>query len=42
MKKLIILQWGKNRSILKEYDSEKCFVVDNQYLMNLDEMGMIL
>lgn len=46
MKKLYIIQWGKERSILKEfypYSNEVNYlIVNNEYLMYLDEMGVIV
>lgn len=45
MKKLIILQWGKNRSVVKRLfiDTQEVeyLLLDNNYLMSLDEMGLI-
>lgn len=45
MKKLEIVQWGKNRSVVKESypdtKEETYLILDNQYLMLLDEMGVI-
>lgn len=38
----MLLQWGKNNSIIKEVNNNKIYIVDNNYLMNLDEMGVIL
>lgn len=42
--KFIILQWGSKRSIIKNVSDidNPILIVDNQYLMNLDEMGVIL
>ena len=46
MKKIEIIQWGKNRSIvLITYPdtNEKEFVMmDNDYLMKLDEMELVI
>ena len=46
MRKLCIVQWGKKRSIVKEVFTDNMevtyLIVDNQYLMNLDEMGYVL
>ena len=46
MKKLAIIQWGKERSIVKEFypdtKEETYYIIDNQHLMILDERGMIL
>ena len=45
MEKLEIVQWGKYRSIVKKYypdtHEETYLILDNQYLMSLDEMGLI-
>ena len=43
-KMFLILQWGKNRSIIQNVSDidNPILIVDNQYLMNLDEMGLIL
>jgi len=42
---LYILQWGKERSIVIEYyhDTKErtVLIMDNQYLMNLDELGLV-
>lgn len=42
--KFIILQWGKNRSIIQEVTGNDfpTYIIDNQYLMNLEERGIIL
>jgi len=44
--KLLILQWGKHRSIVEEtyFDNgeQNILIVNNDYLMNLDDMGVIL
>jgi len=45
MNKLLILQWGgKERSIVQNVSSldNPIMIVDNQYLMNLDELGVVL
>lgn len=44
MNKLLIIQWGKERSIVQEVSSldNPIMIVDNQYLMNLDELGVVL
>lgn len=46
MKTLTLLQWGKERSIVEMYfpdtKEEEIFIVDNQHLLNLDEMGMVI
>ena len=43
-KYFIILQWGKNRSIIQEVTGNDfpTYIIDNDYLINLDEMGVIL
>ena len=43
-KKFLILQWGKNRSIIQNLSDidNPILIVDNQYLMNLDERGLII
>ena len=43
-KYFIILQWGKNRSIIQEVTGNDfpTYIIDNNHLMNLDEMGYIL
>lgn len=43
-KKFIILQWGKERSIIQEVTGNDfpIYIIDNQHLMNLDEMGYVL
>ena len=43
-KYFIILQWGKNRSIIQEVTGNNfpTYIIDNDYLMYLDEMGVIL
>lgn len=43
-KNFIILQWGKNRSIIQEVTGIgfSIYIIDNDHLMNLDEMGGIL
>ena len=44
--KLLILQWGKYRSIVEEtyFDNgeQNILIVNNDYLMNLDDMGVLL
>lgn len=44
MQKFIILQWGKNASIIQEVTSGKfeLYMVGNHELMNMDERGNIL
>lgn len=43
--KLEIVQWGKNRSLVKKTHTdtkeETVLLLDNNYLMSLDEMGLI-
>ena len=39
MKTYKILQWGSKRSVV-EYE-ETIYLLDNDYLMNLDEMGLV-
>lgn len=43
-KYFIILQWGKERSIIQEVTGNDfpIYIIDNQHLMNLDEMGYVL
>ena len=40
----LILQMGKNRSIIQEVTGNDfpIYIIDNDYLMNLDEMGCVL
>ena len=42
--KYLIIQWGKNRSIIQNVSdiNNDILIIDNQYLMNLDERGLIL
>ena len=44
--KLLILQWGTERSIVEEtyFDNgeKNILIVNNDYLINLDDMGVIL
>jgi len=46
MKKLYLIQWGKERSIVKEFYTDNkevnYLIVNNEYLMYLDEMGVIV
>jgi hypothetical protein len=42
MTKFLILQWGKERSIIENVNTQEVFIIDNQHLMNLDENGVIL
>lgn len=37
----VLLQWGKERSIIESADSHEVYLIENQYLMNLDERGVI-
>ena len=39
MKTYKILQWGSKRSVV-QYE-ETIYIIDNDYLMNLDEMGLV-
>lgn len=43
-KKFLILQWGSKRSIIQNVSdiNNPILIVDNQYLMNLDERGLII
>ena len=43
-KYFIILQWGSERSIIQEVTGNDfpTYIIDNDHLMNLDEMGVIL
>lgn len=42
MKKFIIIQWGKERSIIQHTDYHyEIYIINNQQLMNLDERGLI-
>lgn len=45
MKELMLIQWGKNRSVVEKFHLDtlesEYFILDNQYLMLLDEMGLI-
>lgn len=45
MKKIEIIQWGKIRSIVQitypETNEKEILMMDNDYLMNLDEMGLV-
>lgn len=40
--KYVILQIGKERSIIRNTTNYKHYIIDNTYLMSLDEMGVIL
>lgn len=45
MKKLTILQWGKERSIVEEFHPDTkektILIINNDHLINLDEMGLV-
>ena len=43
-KYFIILQWGSERSIIQEVTGNDfpTYIIDNDHLMNLDEMGVFL
>ena len=45
MKTLEIIQWGKNRSIVQithpDTTEKEILMMDNEYLMNLDELGLV-
>lgn len=38
---LLILQWGEARSIVYSIDQSDYFIITNEYLMELDELGVI-
>ena len=40
-KMITILQWGKERSICYLTLEQKHVLIDNEYLMNLDERGLV-
>ena len=46
MQVLKIIQWGKNRSVVEVFYSEtnekKFMIIDNDYLMMLDDLGCVL
>ena len=46
MKTLEIIQWGKNRSIVQitypDTNEKEILMMDNDYLMNLDELGLVI
>lgn len=42
MTKLIILQWGIERSIVENLETNEILIMDNNHLMNLDEMGVVV
>lgn len=46
MKKLEIIQWGKNRSVVEmtylETNERELLIIDNDYLMNLDDLGLVM
>lgn len=39
--KLIILQWGQEKSIVKVMATNKVLLITNDYLMTLDELGLV-
>ena len=39
MKPYKLLQWGSKRSVVQL--EETIYIIDNDYLMNLDEMGLV-
>ena len=46
MKTLEIIQWGKNRSIVEitypETNEKEILMMNNDYLINLDELGLVI
>ena len=46
MKKIEIIQWGENRSIVEisypDTNEKEILMMDNDYLMNLDELGWVI
>ena len=46
MKKIEIIQWGKNRSIVQitypDTNEKKILMMDNDYLMYLDGMELVM
>ena len=46
MKTLEIIQWGENRSIVEitypETNEKETLMINNDYLMNLDELGLVI
>ena len=46
MKKIEIIQWGKNRSIVEitypDTNEKEILMMNNDYLMNLDDLGMVI
>ena len=46
MKTLEIIQWGENRSIVEitypETNEKEILMINNDYLMNLDELGLVI
>ena len=46
MKTLEIIQWGKNRTIVQisypDTNEKEILMMDNDYLMNLDELGLVV
>lgn len=46
MKKIEIIQWGKNRSIVEiiypDTNEKEIVMMNNDYLINLDELGLVI
>ena len=46
MKKIEIIQWGKNRSIVEikypDTNEKQILMMNNDYLINLDELGLVM
>lgn len=42
MIKYVLLQFGKQRSILENIHTHKHIIIDNQLLINFDEMGLVI
>ena len=46
MKKIEIVQWGKKRSIVEitypDTNEKEILMMDNDYLINLDELGLVI
>lgn len=46
MKKIELVQWGKFRSIVlityPDTNEKDLMIMDNDYLMNLDDLGMVM
>lgn len=38
----VLLKWGKERSVIEEVNSHKVYLINNDYLMSLDERGIII